>query len=647
MGERRIPSAVRSADSSDSRLVGSAIDWIIAFWLAGTIAYSVWCLGGHYPASEAVQSVLIGVLLMLHGIWMAAQPERPLRLNALGLIFLPFIFYSIVSLLFVTSMPWRGREEFYLLVQGCVVFWVAIHNLRGKRHIWFLLSAITLCGLVSLSFAAAQFYYQSDWLPLGRVQLSQYSSRAWGTFGAPNNFGAFMGLLASSFLLVACTQRLRPLLRLVAALLAILFVGGLIISGSRGGWIGMVCVLVALPYFMSGQPWVRIKAWVATIAGGVVLGFLVYLSFDMVRDRFDNLIRERGEPSRRWVWKVGWEIFKDYPLEGSGIGSYELAFAHYRPPEAQVGPRYAHNDYLNTLSDGGLVGFVLFFGPAGYLVWRGWRSWRVIPFLALPKGERHGVVPTSKVVLGCVLLSLIGFGVHLLVDFHLKIPALLYIVALLFGLLVKFSSRRDLRLRRRAAIPFLYISLGVVLGAFTAHQGLKTYMSAAWYLKGKEGLKKYIREREELRGNAEYLQELREKFEEALGWDENHGWAWTDLSLVVIQTYFVDRRDRNKIGEEALDAAKRAIAVSDRVWNAHAHAGMALAMQRRFDEARPFYERAVALSPSNPAAWVYFARFLNIDPSRKSETLAAVAKVLMLDPNNRYGIALKKSLSVN
>ena len=80
-------------------------------------------------------------------------------------------------------------------------------------------------------------------------------------------------------------------------------------------------------------------------------------------------------------------------------------FEPYRPIGYRDEPVYAHGDYINTLSDYGAVGFILLFTAVGVIGWR----------CACSRGLA-GARPAFT--------GLVAFAFHLVVDFHLKIPAL-------------------------------------------------------------------------------------------------------------------------------------------------------------------------------------------------------------------------------
>jgi len=74
---------------------------------------------------------------------------------------------------------------------------------------------------------------------------------------------------------------------------------------------------------------------------------------------------ESGE-IRKLVWKGAINIWKDYPLTGSGPETFALLFPKYKPPEHNLTSEWdfvynkAHNEYLNYLATTGLLGTLFY-----------------------------------------------------------------------------------------------------------------------------------------------------------------------------------------------------------------------------------------------------------------------------------------------
>ncbi len=73
---------------------------------------------------------------------------------------------------------------------------------------------------------------------------------------------------------------------------------------------------------------------------------------------------------RTTIWQVGWRMVEDKPFHGVGLGSFQAASINYvllpgtlaRSDEVIDTPKVAHNIYLETLAELGIVGAILFGG---------------------------------------------------------------------------------------------------------------------------------------------------------------------------------------------------------------------------------------------------------------------------------------------
>jgi O-antigen ligase len=585
-----------------------------------------------------VQTWICAAILLLHGVQVRMLPREERRIQTLGLIFIPFFLYLCVHVAFLSPMSWRAEEELLILAQGGVVFWVAIHNIRNRGTIRLFMGIFALAAVASLFAAGHQVFRDPTWLPLDRMQMEKFHGRGSGTFGAPNNFGAFMGLALALSFYFAAVRRFPLSVRILCGYLTLLFFAGLILSGSRGSWIAFACVLILTPFFISGNPVVRAAASAFVIIGMAAGGWLLYTTVPLVETRIDMAIAQGGESSRKFMWDSAWAIFQDHPATGSGLASFEMFFEMYRDPSYQMSPLYAHNDYLNTLSDVGVIGFLLFFGPVTGLLWLGWRAWRNHPFRSARRRIR---MPHDKCILGGLLLCLFGFAVHLFVDFHLKIPALLFSVAVFLGWIVRFSAGSGTPLPGRRSVEVLWTAMMILAAGLIASRGTVAFVAAGYYQRGDEWMRRYLEDPAEWEENTELLPAVIDELHRAVAWNPNHGFAWNQLSLAIMESYYQVGGDRVGFGRRGRKAATLALAASDHIWSAHAHYGMALLMERApREEARRHFERAVELGPSKAAGWLYLGEFLALDPGAEREALDALNRVLGLDPSNKRAIKL-------
>ncbi len=114
-------------------------------------------------------------------------------------------------------------------------------------------------------------------------------------------------------------------------------------------------------------------------------------------------------------------LIKDFPLWGSGLGSYRYIFPKYKHSLAQANYYHAHNDYLELAAETGIVGFLMIMGLAGCF----WRQLIVKWF------NRK-----STYVKGLVLGGIgggVAMSVHSLTDFNMHIPANIMLLVVIMG----------------------------------------------------------------------------------------------------------------------------------------------------------------------------------------------------------------------
>ena len=175
------------------------------------------------------------------------------------------------------------------------------------------------------------------------------------------------------------------------------------------------------------------KKWVKNFlraAFFLIVFISLYVGIDATLERFslDKLLHE-GRPT---FWGNTMRTFSDYPLFGTGLGTFGALYPNLEGGEE--GPSalvHAHNDYLEYLSELGLIGFglllggILFMGVVSFLVWR---------------VRRHPEV--KGLALGGIV-SLIGILIHSVTDFNLHIPAnmVLFAVVLPLTMVTAFYKR--------------------------------------------------------------------------------------------------------------------------------------------------------------------------------------------------------------
>ena len=261
----------------------------------------------------------------------------------------------------------------------------------------------------------------------------------YGQFINKNHFALLMEMglgLTLGMILGGAAKREQALIYL-AALLPIWT--ALVLSGSRGGLVAMMAQVIAAvllfrPVGQTGHPRelpskaLRVlQSFPIRLVLLLVLGIAVVIgTLWMGGDRLATQIEEspkefsidtasRQGVSRNEIWRVTLRMFAAHPLFGIGMGGYWVAVPEFHDASGTMRPQEAHNDYLELLASGGLVG-------AGIGIWF---------VVAVLRRTRHNLRSPNRFRRAACFgaaIGIIGVAVHSLVDFglHMMINALIF-----------------------------------------------------------------------------------------------------------------------------------------------------------------------------------------------------------------------------
>jgi O-antigen ligase len=117
-------------------------------------------------------------------------------------------------------------------------------------------------------------------------------------------------------------------------------------------------------------------------------------------------------------------MVRDFPLFGSGFGTYRYAFFLYDVDEGGEWSTHAHSDYLEAAAEGGIIGSLLLFSLLAVLVYSIVKMWL---------SRKH---PEVKMMGIGIISSLFAAALHSIFDFSLHIPAnvLTFVLILVIGI---------------------------------------------------------------------------------------------------------------------------------------------------------------------------------------------------------------------
>ena len=196
-------------------------------------------------------------------------------------------------------------------------------------------------------------------------------STAFGPFINRHHFAGYMELTLGLNLGLLFAGSLEKEKRFIYLFAALLMGVALIMTNSRGGIISLVAeilFLTALTVFRKRRrrevqdraQRIRNAALRSALALALIVSLfagVVWLGGEEVLSRFVGTVNsEDPTTGRAHFWSVTTDIIKAHPFLGTGLGAFAVVYTRYDSRNGLYRLEQAHNDYLQVLSDGGIVG---------------------------------------------------------------------------------------------------------------------------------------------------------------------------------------------------------------------------------------------------------------------------------------------------
>jgi O-antigen ligase len=239
----------------------------------------------------------------------------------------------------------------------------------------------------------------------------------------------------SSFFAALLRRGPDPLARLgLSGFAAVVMLAALLLAGSRGAILSLSAAIAIYGGVMASRRQMARLEWLAgLLVLAAALGFSAWIGggrLSEVARRVESVARFRTEPSlsgRVVAWAYTLRIVGDYPLIGSGLGTFPEAWTHYYPAGTASVWKEAHNDYLQVAAEMGIAGFLIFAWGLWIFLRRYLFRRRAMREDPLP-GTPPGGAPGDIYVRHGLAVGILAVLLHSWVDFSLQVGA----VALLF-----------------------------------------------------------------------------------------------------------------------------------------------------------------------------------------------------------------------
>ncbi|WAS04328.1 IctB family putative bicarbonate transporter [Gloeomargaritales cyanobacterium VI4D9] len=405
-------------------LLGRWRDAVAALWVAGLL------LGLPFLSNDQLGVLLLGGVGLGFGLWLLEPPAGIWGTAVLYWVTLTLA--TAFSPVKMAALSGWVKASLYLSALGVL--------LRGVRR-WgqWLMILYLLVALLVAVVGLRQWFFGAEALATWIDPESPLAgtTRVYSFLKNPNVLAAY--LLPGVGMSLGCLLGWRTWAqRALAVTLVLVLTVCVVLTGSRGGWLGLAAVYTSFGVGLGWgwwqwsphRPlWQRVLLWVG--AGLVLVIVLALLGrSERLRLRFLSIFAGRADSSNNFrinVWAAVLAMIRDHPWLGIGPGNraFNLIYPLYQRPNFNA--LGAYSVPLEVAVESGLLGLGAFLALTGTILHR---SWQNLSYLMKKP------CPQAFLLMG-ILAGMVGTMTHGLVDtlwFRPQVQMLWWFsVALVFG----------------------------------------------------------------------------------------------------------------------------------------------------------------------------------------------------------------------
>ena len=363
----------------------------------------------------------------------------------------------------LSSDPLETRIFAFRIAALILVMVLVVRFTSTAKRLGILVHVIIAVALASALFGIARQATQPGSFALGPsfILARLVPAHGYAQFTNKNHFPFLMEMALGLAVGIALMRRGRFDRLLLYLSVTGLMCAAVVLSRSRGGLLAIAAQIIFTGLLFvnfktstsesraAGRRWIR---WARSIVATTVIAatLLVIIVAGVASLGGDQLAtgvetatvelagadptEEHIGSRRRDIWRATWSMFKAHPIAGAGLGAFWAEVPVFHQASGASTPQQAHNDYLELLASGGILGAALFIWFAVALIREARQSIRI------DEGFQRAVSMGA-------IIGLAGVGVHSIVDFglHITINALVFVVLLAIISLKSFGPQTVLR----------------------------------------------------------------------------------------------------------------------------------------------------------------------------------------------------------
>ena len=334
-----------------------------------------------------------------------------------------------------SKVPTVSFIQFWWISAFPLAFWA--YTIDSERNgVWeYAAKGVLIIALLLAFFSICQFF------ALHEPARSLFITR--------NSHAAFLNLVAlpgAAYLLIGLTERKYSrggILLLALALYVIFF--SISLTTSRGATLSLSIAMLWL--VVASMKSVQ-KRGVLTLLAILFAAFATAHLIHLIGFHIDSRPSLFEAHDRIIIWERAWQMLRDSPWYGIGLGVYFLAWPPYRNPADGSSGFFVHNDYLQLWIEIGLPGLLLLVTLLLLVLAAWWRTFR-----------NSGIPPMKKVEVTGLFCGLLTVAGHSFVDFNFYVISIMMTAGLVLGRFQQLSRGYQITSAHRLQIKLAGIKI--------------------------------------------------------------------------------------------------------------------------------------------------------------------------------------------
>lgn len=304
-----------------------------------------------------VPTMVLAGLCLLSGasLIIRAVTEKKFRWKFGGCEFLVMLLIFVFLFSAATSFAVKKSVEIWLIYAVFMGFYFVVANtLKTKKQFFDLATVLVLSCLAVSLYGIMQYLFgwntAQAWMD--EEMFDDIKMRIYSTLENPNVLGEYILLILPLAVGLMWTKK-GALSKIFYCGTAVLMFAALILTFSRGCWIGLMLSAAIFVTLVSGKLWGLLL---------VVLPFVPMILPESIINRFLSVgnMKDSSTSYRVYIWLGTMLMLKDYWISGIGLGTEAFTKIYPFYSYSSIVAPHAHNMFLQILVESGIAGIAVF-----------------------------------------------------------------------------------------------------------------------------------------------------------------------------------------------------------------------------------------------------------------------------------------------